>query len=410
MSESQEKSEVQENVAKKDTKKDDGMTQDKKPIYRMKLERITGSSNPREETDEIYKHGYKLTTSETDENGDPLGIIQLATSADIDHAKKLVDLMNECESTGENSIVSLATDIMERGQLQTIAVRDTKRKNGTFDLIFGGRRTAAVAYAYALSRTQVENGERKKSIEPIVRVELYRVNEDEAFDMSVRENILRKDFTPFEEGKIYAQYRERRVPLFEKNGDPKIDPKTGEQKTRKMSFKDVGKKFGKHEATVRNHAILTEATPEQRQKVEDGKMTLTGLTKKLLGEEHYNDGSRVEKKRRALTLKQIQKLFDLTCEGDSENVERLSALAECMQISLDDALAEADDRIEDPEEPEEPEEAEVEVEENELEEEVEEEVEDEVEDEESAILEETEVEDTIEEFEEEEEFDEEEED
>jgi hypothetical protein len=84
-------------------------------------------------------------------------------------------------------------------------------------------------------------------------------------------------------------------------------------------------------------------TDNDRAKVAAGEMLLTAASRKALGEKHYSATGEVSKTRKKpIPLSEIQKRFD---ETDESNTERRTAFAECMGLTLKQAVKESDARI-----------------------------------------------------------------
>lgn len=124
---------------------------------------------------------------------------------------------------------------------------------------------------------------------------------------------------------------------------------------------DTGKPFTKQEAakhfrvsysTFRNREALWHQfdpatgkglTDEERRLVAGGQMLVTYASRKSLGERHYSpDGAPTLRKRRPISLAEMERLFDETATTDTT---RRSALAACMGMSLEQAERESADRI-----------------------------------------------------------------
>ena len=299
----------------------DGIAQESDMTYSIPLTSLTANENPREEPSNLAAMGYKLIDSENPTQS----LLHMCLSDDEDTLRAVVELFETHEGNDvvvadqaepkadlsdvkakettlvKKSICSLALSIAAK-QLQPVTVlRGGKRKDGGYNytLVFGQRRTAAKLYAYAKSRVdkldKVTDSQFKNVLPVITAVEL-NCSLEQAFEYAVAENMNRKDFTPIQEGRIYAAYMKR------------VNPTTG----KKYNLKDITRHLYPQEGTakyghVRNRYALvmpykadkvddkgniTERgrglTDEQRAEVEAGTKTLTWAIRTALREEHYN--------------------------------------------------------------------------------------------------------------------------
>lgn len=354
-----------------------GIAQQSGMIMTVPLSSITKSENPRQEPSKLASQGYFLINDEDKTKS----LLDMCLAEDQETLQAVVGLFEEHE--GEDvfddeedskephadlsgikhkegptkySIVSLARSLQQH-QVSPVSVRrGGQRKDGGYNytLIFGQRRTAAVAYAYAKSKLDKLEGNKNsqfKNFQPVIQAVEIKCSEEEAFELAVAENMNRKDFTPVQEGMIYSAFLKRQ------------NPETG----KKWNLKDVTKHLYPQEPRskyghVRNRYALVMPykadevddkgnlvkagrglTAEERAGLENGEKTLTWAIRRALREEHYSDeGTPQKNRRKALPLKQIEELFDNTAES---NVERRKALAECMSATLKQATKESEKRI-----------------------------------------------------------------
>lgn len=312
-------------------------------IEAVPLARIIGNENPRQEPANLAALGYELIKP----NDIDHSLLYMALSNDIEQVKRFVELMEQHEGqadveaeedSGEQSIVGLASSLAVI-QLQPVVVRKVGN-SGNCMLIFGQRRVAAIAYLHAKSRLE------GKRIHPaVILATETKVKDDAAFDLAVRENFDRKDFTPLQEGAVYYAYTKR------------INKETGKPWT----LRDVARHLGHNYNTVRSrHALMLPRvedkvgksgeikpgrglTNEDRASLEKGAKTLTWATRRALGESHYSEtGERQTNRARPVPLREMQRFFD---ETDEENEERRKAIADCMGLKYKEAAKLSEKRI-----------------------------------------------------------------
>lgn len=268
-----------------------------------------------------------------------VSLFHLATNKE--YAQYYVDLIEEYEHIPDRqkapieeqcapqTIVELAMDIADMGQLVPILVR--KEKEGYVG-IDGGRRIAAILYLHALNLC----GKSKKKVASVVKATTDPCKQGDVFLHSIKANLSRKEFTPLQEGLIYHQMMQQ------------TNPDTG----RKWNMKDAAKELRVNYGTFRNREALWHdydpatgkgLTDTQRQKVASGEWGLTAASRKALGEKQDKESPDKKPKHKVKTLKEMQDLFDATAEGD-EN--RRKAIADCMNMTLKQAVKESDTRIE----------------------------------------------------------------
>jgi hypothetical protein len=157
---------------------------------------------------------------------------------------------------------------------------------------------------------------------------------DEYFEKTVRKRLEERGLTPLQEGAVYYAI------TLESN------PRTG----KRWKLKEIAEHFGKSYGHVRNHWAL--AVPykadevdetgnvvkkgrglnaEQRAAFESGESTFTELLGQAL---HAASQGPV-------SLREMWKMFDDT---DEDNVERRKAIAQCMGLTLKQAMEESQNR------------------------------------------------------------------
>lgn len=359
-------------------------------IFVMPIGNVSRYDNPRHEPENLYEQGYILI-------GDPkvveateteyVSLVHLALSEDLDHVRQYVDLIEQYEGpvmrllnpqgktvhvgsesdckaklktqadksgwkidnhvSAPQSIVELAEDIYLYSQLDPIEVRQHGNKTNVID---GGRRIAAVLYLHAKSR--ILRADKKedelfgegvpKEFPALIQATELKASGDD-FMLACQINLSRKQFTPLQEGRVYHEMLE------------KVNPDTGKKYTMKEAAAGLGVEYG----TYRNREALWRdaeyddstgkrtkgLTESERRKVALGEMTVTAASRKALGEHHYSEtGAPAHSRNRGLPLSEMQKKFD---ETPAKMEERLQAIAECMGLTLKQALSESQKRIED---------------------------------------------------------------
>ena len=324
---------------------------------------IEESRNPRKEPIHLHRLGYELVNKKDKEHS----LLHMALNEDIENARKVVKLFEEHEndppgfneeetddelgniqfkedageSRREQSIIALSRS-MRIMQLQPVVVSENAKI-----LWFGQRRLAAIIYLHAKSRVEVHDKVKgAKLFPPVIQTVEANVTREQGFDMAVRENAERKDFTPLQWGVIFNEYTKIK------------NPKTKKVWTLKEIAGHLNKKYG----IVRNRRALVlprvddvrdeegnlvtpgkGLTDEDRAALESGQKTLTWATRRALGEQHYSTtGERQSSRKGTIPLKEIQKLFDETSEA---NTERRKAFAEVMGLTLAKAEKESEERI-----------------------------------------------------------------
>ncbi|MPM12595.1 Nucleoid occlusion protein [bioreactor metagenome] len=137
---------------------------------------------------------------------------------------KIADLvssdMNPRKTFSEDSLKELSDSIFEKGVLQPIVVRPVGKK---FEIVCGERRYRAAKMATL------------KEIPAMVR----QLDDEEAFDLMITENLQREDVQPMEEAAAFAE-------LLKRNND----------------YAAIAVRFGKSEVYVRLRVKLNDLIPE----------------------------------------------------------------------------------------------------------------------------------------------------
>lgn len=356
-------------------------------IFVLPIGNIHRYDNPRHEPEHLYEQGYTLFGDPKVEEAtetDFVSLVHLALSDNLDHVRQYVDLIEQYEgpvmrllnpqgkvvSTGTEaeckaklktqadksgwkiedhpsapqSIVELAEDIFLYTQLDPIEVRPGQKTT----VIDGGRRIAAILYLHAKSKVlRADKAEAElfgegtpKEYPALIQATELKASGDD-FLLACQINLSRKQFTPLQEGRVYHEMLE------------KVNPTTGKKYTMKEAAAGLGVEYG----TYRNREALWRdpefdedgkrvkgLTEPERRKVALGEMTVTHASRKALGEKHYSEtGAPAHNRNRGLPLSEMQRLFD---ETPDKNEARRQAIAECMGLTLKQAIAESDKRIE----------------------------------------------------------------
>lgn len=144
--------------------------------------------------------------------------------------------MNPRKTFDESAIKELAASIRQHGLLQPITVRP---KDGKYEIVMGERRYRA----YCLN--QQESTEFPTTIPCIVR----EMNDEEALDAMITENLQRKDVDPIEEAFAFGQLL-----------------KTGK------TIEQIADRFGKSKRFVQERIKLDNLLPDLKKMVKDGKL------------------------------------------------------------------------------------------------------------------------------------------
>lgn len=336
-------------------------------ILDVPITSITAYENPRKEPENLYQMGFilfgdpaieevgEIEDESSDDYGKPfykrdgeIHVVEELTedkfvslmhlALDKKYAEYYVELIDTYESVDRNknpmapqSIKELSDDILDLGQLVPILVREGKDGYIGID---GGRRIAAILYLHAKGIM----GDKK--FPATVKATTDPCKQGDIFLHSLKANLSRKDFTPLQEGYVYHQMLQQ------------TNPETG----KKWTMKDAAKALRVEYGTFRNReALWHDRDPEtgkgltdtQRAKVATGEWGVTAAARKALGEKHYEETPEpVERRRKPIPLKEMERLFDETAEA---NTERRQALAECMgfkgKSGLNQAIKESNARI-----------------------------------------------------------------
>lgn len=162
--------------------------------------------------------------------------------------------MNPRKTFDEVAIDELAANIEKQGLLQPITVRLV---NDTYEIVCGERRFRAVMKLKAAEDKENDNrikAHRKKlnnfqTVSCIVR----EMNDDEAFDAMITENLQRKDVDPIEEAFAFSQ-------LVEKGA----------------TIEEIALRFGKSTRFVFDRTKLNALIPELKELVRSDEMPIAG--------------------------------------------------------------------------------------------------------------------------------------
>ncbi len=361
----------------------------------LPISSIAEYDNPRHEPSNLHDLGYTLFGEAGVE--EPVGspgkyekyasLVHLALSDDLEKARKFCTLLEQhegpiyCLTNGEGkvvlvathhdcqkfladqkdrkgwkldphksapqSIIELAENIRVNGQLDPV---ELSKNGGKYHGVDGGRRITSILYLHAKSRClrhdKDENAPKKVWPATIEAIEL-KCKDGQLWKNSITLNLQRKQFNPLQEGRVYHEMLKRQ------------NPATGKPYTTKEAAEELGvpagtfrnrealwRPFKPAQKDPKSGSIIAPAkglTDSDRRKVALGEMLATAASRKALGEQHYSEtGTPSRTKSRGLPLKEMQKLFDESADG---NVERRTAIAECMGLKLTQATKESDARI-----------------------------------------------------------------
>lgn len=357
-----------------------GQTVDAKSVFVLPLSRLVAYDNPRLEPEKLYHQGYILL-------GDPevetpafgkddrpvqfVSLLHLALSKNSQHVRTFVRLMEESEQvdrerhpSAPQTIAELAEDIRVYGQLEPIKVHEAPDGMHADD---GGRRICAVLLLHARSRLAILDKAPDAPDTPhpaaIQATTLESPSEGDRFLRTAKINLSRKEFTPLQEGRVYHRLLSEVNPDTLKGG-PLYDPR--HPKGRAYTMREAADRLRVHYSTFRNREALWHEfrilkrdaetgkalkrrglTDEERRQVAEGTLLATYASRLSLGEStsgiSRNEGRRSQEKQRALTLREMEQLFDAT---PSDQKDRRIAIADCMRKDYHDALRESRARVE----------------------------------------------------------------
>jgi hypothetical protein len=203
-----------------------------------------------------------------------MDVFFLATSETPEARAKFVELMeSEC-----GDIVTLAANIAARGQLH--AGRVVANKDGSYDIVYGRRRSLAILYNWCKGLIEGE---------PLLRATVVSEKEtDRILDaLSENDDLLRKKPSEYE------------VALSIKHL----------HKQGKMKLKDIAAQYGRTEQWVRDQIDFASISGEMAKKVQKGEVKKTA--------------ARLQEKKKERIEKVQAKLRDAKQKGKDSQVEKL---------------------------------------------------------------------------------------
>lgn len=264
------------------------------------------------------------------ENTRPLDLVRnLALSDNAEDRAEFVRLIEKHEwrdANGEidpESVVELAASLAHC-QIEPIMVRRyTALQDGVhqqrFGVIVGERRVIATAYNYA-----------KHGIAPVVQGTIVRMTLESASTLAWEENRRRKAPSDMEVARYFHAL------LEERKGE--INPETG----RKWTMRQVAMSIHEDYQEFRRHEALVYLPEGDQRRLEAGLVGKSAAIEKALkikmGKEDEPIDDKKTNRRRVMTLREVETLFDQT---DLENTTYLQALADVMEIPLRTAVAES---------------------------------------------------------------------
>lgn len=340
-----------------------GRAIDAKAVFVIPIQNLIGGDNPRQEPSSCYDKGYALfgdpdaETPSFDDEGRCVRYVSLLHLLTSDNLQKLefgVKLVEETEGVDrdrhpdhDRTIPELAEDIAAYGQLVPVSVKQTSAGMVLSD---GARRVSAVLLEHARSKAKaIREGATRNIVLPVVQASELDCDEEDLFVVSAKINLDRKGFTELQEGRVYHEMLKRVNPQT-KFGGKLYDHRypDGRNYTKKEASAELRVNYG----TFRNREAMWHPyretvngrrglTDEERRMVRRGQMGATYASKLSLGEIAFvsrNQASPVVRRHKALTLKEMEKLFD---ETPRSQTDRLAAIADCMRLDLDRAMADS---------------------------------------------------------------------
>lgn len=350
---------------------------DTNAVFVLPLNKLVGYDNPRREPERLFNMGYVLVGDpdidqpELDEDGRPRKFVSLLHMALDDNPQRLeyfIKLIEENESVNRamkpnapQSITELAEDIRLYGQLEEAKVHEAK---DGWHLDNGGRRACAILYLHAQDRLKMhkkaEDAPKHAFPAEIRATTLQCADDTERFLKAAKINISSKRYTPLQEGFVYHRLLATINPDTLK-GKTLYDGRN--PKGRPYTMKEAAATIGVHYSTFRNREALWHdyrvlkrdtdgkivkrrgLTEDERRRVAEGTMLATYASRLSLGEStagvSKQGGSRVVHKNKPLTIREMEGLFDNT---PADQIERRTAIAECMRKTYAQALKESRQR------------------------------------------------------------------
>jgi ParB-like chromosome segregation protein Spo0J len=290
-------------------------------VQPISLSDITTSHNPRNPaqniSDAFAEHGIAEDYTFVD------FVQDYALSDDPERRAAYCTMIEEYESYPQG-LLDLANSRRKNGALQQINVRVFRTRQGEemvkrYGIISGERRYMAAAYNYA-----------KHGDKPEIACQVQELTVKEGFDLAIEENLQRKNPTDLEYAKMFDAFKQE------------INPATD----KKFTLREIAEKLTLDYQFVRGRHGLIFLTDAEKRLLMAGKYGLTNAIAKGLANKAGRSSKDIEEKkanrRRVLTLKETEALFDDKRHGD-ENY--LTALADVMRITLNRAMKESDSRL-----------------------------------------------------------------
>jgi ParB-like chromosome segregation protein Spo0J len=279
-----------------------------------------------------------------------IDLIRMAISKDKAEREKFCTLVEEHEAfrkdkEEEQTFLELAESIFDLGQVEAIQARqlgtttnkdpetkDQYEKKYGYSIVAGGRRTAALAYLHAKGYIHTAH----------VKAELVRGTPQELFDISVAENLQRRDFSPQELAKIAVRYKDE------------YEMPDG---TKGMSWEDVSKRMHRSIPTIKGYYCLVKPvdgvdSAALLQKLERKEITKTEAVAVASGKTapmSIGDGkTRLTGRaaRKSLPVSAIEKLIDETPhDGKPSSVARIKAFAEVLGSTYEVEMKSSEERL-----------------------------------------------------------------
>lgn len=311
-------------------------------ILELDLHLITVSHNPRNPIRHLSRN---LQGEGFPEGTTALDLVHtLALSEDLADRARFVKLMEKYEwldpitdDIDPESLVEVANSIRDTRQIQPIMVRDFRTLDRVttatvgnnvyvtrYGLVVGERRTVAAAYNYA-----------KYGTPAVIRGTVEKLTVAAAGELAWAENRRRKQPTALEVAEYFH------TQLEEYRAGP-VNPATG----KRWTMKQVSEKLQEDYQEFRRYEALHFLPEADKRRLDMGLVGVTAAINKALklksggGDSPIQD--RKTERRRVMTLREVEGLFDQTSRAKTTY---LQALADVMGIPLETATTESDGRL-----------------------------------------------------------------
>jgi ParB-like chromosome segregation protein Spo0J len=287
----------------------------------IRLKDIVTSHNPRNPAEDLQN----AFADNGIESADFISFVhEYALSPDEEKRQIFCYMVEEYEN-GPMGILDLAISRL-KNPLQPINLRvfpskpdDSDIAVDRYGIMAGERRYMAAAYNFA-----------KHGLDAEIEAKVQELTVKEAFDLAIAENLQRKNPTELEYARMFDAYKKE------------INETTGKNYT----LREVAEKLGLDYQFVRGRHGLNFLSDAEKKRLAAGEIGLTKAIAKGLQNKKGKPANEIEDKkanrRRVLTLKETEALFDSSRE---KSEDYLQALSDVMSIKLAKAKAESDKRL-----------------------------------------------------------------